>query len=31
MNKYADDLKEMIVRFHLEEGRTLKSLSENTT
>ena len=28
MNKYDDDLREMIVRLHLEEGRTLKSLSE---
>ena len=28
MNKYDNDLREMIVRLHLEEGRTLKSLSE---
>ncbi len=28
MNRYDDDFRENIVKLHLEEGRTLKSLAE---
>ncbi len=28
MQRYEEELKQKIVRLHLEEGRTIKSLSE---